>query len=423
MLIIVTDDQRLGTMRAMRATKEIFRRDGVAYRNAFVTTPFCCPSRASIMSGLYTHNHDVETGARGEADSFDESETIQRELKGAGYRAAVFGKFLNGWTLKNSPKHFDEWAIFGEAAPDGYYGGTWNVDGTREEIEPYSTTYIRERALAFMKKGERSDDQPWFMYLAPAAAHFPYVAQPRFRHAPVGELNINPAITETDLSDKPEFVQSRTRGVALAHRVRKEQLRTLMSVDRMIAALADAMVRLGERNTVLIFTSDNGFLWGEHRLTQKRFPYVPSVRVPLYLRWPGMPSGDPTDNRLVANIDIAATIFDAVGIEPAYELDGRSLLADGSRDRLLLEFWANPNSQETDGGLPSWASNITPEMQYIEWYTDEGLLLEAEYYDLNADPWQLTNLLGDNDVTNDPDRVSLSVQLSQDRSCAGAGCP
>lgn len=422
-LVVVTDDQRIGSMGAMPATRAFFRREGVTYKNAFVTTPYCCPSRASIMSGLYAHNHDVTTGKKGEADGFNQTNTMQRELGDTGYRSAFFGKFLNGWTLSNSPEHFDEWAIFSQSAPNGYYGGTWNVDGSKEVIDTYSTTYIRRRARDFLQAGEETDDEPWFMHLAPAAPHVPLVAEPRYENAEVGRFPRNPAVREADRSDKPEFVQSRERRLSEARSLRTRQLRTLMSVDRMMAALIETMDRLGEDNTLVIFTSDNGMLWGEHRLAHKRFPYVPSVRVPFYVRWPELSAAGTKDNRLAANIDIAPTVLEAAGIDPSYDVDGRSLRGDHRRDRMLIEFWGNPNSKEADGGLPSWASTLTPGFQYIEWYTHEGVPLESEYYDLRADPWQLENLLGDDDPSNDPDVAALSVQLTADRSCAGAACP
>lgn len=422
-LVIVADDQRLGAMGAMRATREVFRREGVNYTNAFVTTPYCCPSRASIMSGLYTHNHDVRTGIKGEAETFDEERSMQGELKDAGYRNAVFGKFLNGWNLGRSPEHFDQWAIFSESAPDGYYGGTWNVDGTKEVVEPYSTTFIKRRALRFMNAGETSDDQPWFMYLAPAAPHAPYVAEPRFEDADVGKLVRNPATDEADRSDKPDFVQSRERGLYEAKSLRRRQLRTLMSVDRMVGALFRALRELREENTLVVFTSDNGYLWGEHRLAHKRFPYLPSVHVPFLVRWPDEAGAGTREDRMVANIDIAPTVFDLAGIDPTYELDGRSLLGDHNRERILLEFWGNPNSKEADGGLPSWSSTVTDAYQYIEWYTLDGELIEAEYYDLRADPWELQNLLGDDDPANDPVVQPLSAQLAADKSCRGQTCP
>jgi arylsulfatase A-like enzyme len=196
-----------------------------------------------------------------------------------------------------------------------------------------------------------------------------------------------------------------------------------MSVDDLVGDLFDRLEALGEdERTMAVFMSDNGVLWAEHGLYgTKRFPYLPSVEVPLFLRWPGHVAGGIVDDRIVANIDIAPTVFDAVGLAPPTdpEMDGASLLGAGRRDRLLLEYFRSPD----EPAVPTWAGTITDRYEYVEWYAEDGSITFREYYDLVADPWQLRNLLGDRRTGNDPDVGPLHARLSADRGCAGATCP
>jgi arylsulfatase A-like enzyme len=202
----------------------------------------------------------------------------------------------------------------------------------------------------------------------------------------------------------------------------------LLSVDRLVDRLLTTLDELGERGpTMVFFLSDNGFLMGEHGLQQKHSPYTASVKIPMYARWPGHFQAREVDEREVANIDIAATVYDAAGIKPDEPVDGRSLLdRSWTRDRMLLEY-----IHREDRAVPTWASLRTAEYQYVEYY-DESLeeVTFREYYDLLADPYQLTNLLGDADTQNDPEpgRVTaLSLELQRDRRCGGtsgaSGCP
>lgn len=200
-------------------------------------------------------------------------------------------------------------------------------------------------------------------------------------------------------------------------------MRTLMSVDDSIRNLMRALRSTGQmRNTIVFFISDNGYLHGEHSLQGKTTPYLPSVRVPLILRWPAGAPGGETDDRLVANIDIAPTIMDALNIPVATdEMDGRSLLDHSwERDRLLLEYWARAKRT-----TPDWAGMLTSDHQYVEYYEDEdfgGDPIFAEYYNIATDPYQLENL-----IPNRPGETTtlpvVSQQLDADRNCKGTDGP
>jgi arylsulfatase A-like enzyme len=424
-VIIVTDDQRAG-LEMMPATQRLLAAKGVTFTNAYTTTPFCCPARASIMTGRYAHNTDVHTGA--DARKLDQTTTLQYYLRNAGYHTAMFGKYLNSWSVSVDVPHFDEWAFFNRSK-NAYKDGTWNVDGKVKRIERYSTAYIERKARRFVETRARSaPDQPWMMYMAPAAPHSPYLPQKKYRRAPVGRYELTPAILEDDLSDKPTWVQVKDlERESVARRTRTGQHRTLMSIDHMVGNLVRTLRATGELDETFIFyISDNGLMWGEHGLRGKAVPYMPAVSVPFVMRGPGVAEGS-TDDRLVANIDIAPTIMNAAGIPASNaEMDGHSLLDQSiSRERLLIEYF----DEKKPGGeprfdAPSWAAIQTHDMQYTEYFspTDHATLQFRELYDLDADPYQLLNVLGDATSDNDPDSIeleSLTLQLARDRVCRG----
>jgi arylsulfatase A-like enzyme len=424
-LIVVTDDQRAeGTLGVMPRTQRWFRDDGTRFVNALATTPTCCPSRASIMTGLYAHNHGVHTSEPGQAENMDQLLTTQRYLRGDGYRTSIYGKYLNAWPRQVDPPWFDDWAILSDSTAHAYFGGRWNVNGDVGKLKSYSTSIIKRKALRFIDSGEAVDEQPWLMYLAPMSPHLPAIPHPLHRGMDLPRFVKTPAMLEEDRADKPSEVQEQEADWKLVREWRRKQLRSLMSVDDMVDAVFRRLRRTGEaRNTLAIYMSDNGFLWGEHGLGQKIRPYEASAEVPFLVRWPGHFGRGAVDERLVANVDVAPTVMEAAGSEPGHEYDGRSFLGP-QRSRLLLEQWKRP-----DRSVPNWAATRAGDYLYVEYYAEDRLVpAYREYYDLVADPWELENLLGDTDPTNDPpDALELSLQLHRDVVCTGtsgpAACP
>lgn len=419
-MIIITDDQREG-LDVMPRTRDFFGAGGRAYPNTFVTTPMCCPSRASIMTGRYAHNHNVHHNGVG--DDFPMTQTLQAKLQAAGYRTGLFGKYLNRWPKEISPPNFDSFAM----SNFGYLDRTWNVDGTLSMIEGYNTDIVGDKAVDFIASN-RGGNQPWLMFVAPFAPHSPYTPEPAYEFADVPPYTENPAMQETDRRDKPPFIREQEKRFRWkGNRTRRQQYRTLRSVDDMVTRLSAELRRNGEQNTISIFISDNGFLWGEHGFIGKTVPYTSSVKVPMFIRWPGVIAGGTVDRRLVANIDLMPTLLRAVGVEPAADeaIDGRPLFdATGAettwaRDRILLEYWCVQPQQ----GCHRWASTRTPTYQFTEYYNDEGTVHFREYYDLVKDPWQLTNLFRDRVSGNSPRIAPLRNQLAADRTCIAAACP
>lgn len=418
-LIIVTDDQRVDSMEAMPETVELFEEGGTSYTEAFATTPLCCPSRASILTGLYAHNHNVKIQSRA-GSTIDVGLTLQRFLSQRDYYTGFIGKWLNGWDLDVTPPYLHESAFFNSSGV-AYDDASWNVDGKVEVVDGYSTNFMAKRARGFLNRTEADDRRPWFLVMTPPQPHSPFTPEKKFSNDRFGRWQGNPAVGEEDKSDKPPWIESRKAGFFQGRRVRTKQLRSLRSVDELVASTFRTLRRNGEvRDTLAIYTSDNGYLWAEHGISDiKRYPYTPSVKIPLYVKWPNHVAAGLTDARLAANIDIAPTVLEAAGdLERVSELDGRSLLQPSTRQRLLLEYWKGEGLL-----LNTWASIRQHNYQYVEYYDDNGTVIYREYYDLVADPFQLENLLGNDDPLDDPVWLPLSSDLQRLRECSAETCP
>lgn len=420
-LIIITDDHRQKAGQAYMPELDLrFKQEGTEFSLAMATTPLCCPSRASIMTGQYTHNHGVWGNDPTAApflrkwrapEEMDHDVTIQRYLHDAGYRTAVFGKYLNKYPMGLDPPHFDTWAYFTNAGI-AYANGKWNVDGDIQTVPGYHTDYMGDRAVEFIE----TTQQPWLLYLDTAAPHEPYDAQARYEDAEVGSWDGNPATEEADRSDKPGWVKKFNYTEANGRETRKKQIRTLYSVDDMIGQVFTALDAAGKtESTLAFFLGDNGYTWAEHGLINKRSAYRQSVRIPFFVTWPGhFDQGE--DTRLVGTIDMLPTILEAVGSIPEHAVDGRSLLGAHERTETLLEF-------AEEGGVPTWASIYTKGYQFIQIYRDDGKVSFEEYYDLIDDEWQLVNLLHNGKPDDNPDTGPLIDALKAAQACAGENCP
>jgi arylsulfatase A-like enzyme len=477
-LFIVTDDQRAdGTLRTdlMPQTLEWFRDGGpgidggTQFDNAYVTAPLCCPSRASIFTGRYAHNHGLLSNDETQSERLDQSTTLQKYLKDDGYTTGIYGKYLNAWRLPRNPPYFDQWGTYSEnpyGATASNPAGTFpvNEDGTFKRLNEYTVDYVSRKAQEFLTNAATNPGQPWFLYLAVNAPHEP--ADPPVRYSesnlPRSQLptpTLDNSRNETDLSDKPSFVRTHqdTRQIfdqinpstgQVAEGLSTKVMRTLHSVDDLVRDVMDKLQQLGEdQNTLAVFTSDNGYMWREHGvasteqyedpqnpvlqppgvgLSSKALPYVESAKVPLFLRWPSNPNvgKNYVDHRIAGNIDLAPTVMDAIGVKPSQPMDGTSLIGPKKRNRLLLEHVATSPSDN------NWASTITSDYQYTEYYNADNVtpLLDGgnpvrEYYNLRSDPYEMTNLLQDGNPANDPNVSALSAQLQRDRFCVGSECP
>lgn len=460
-LFIITDDQRAdGTMTqdVMPKTIAKLRDRGVNFANAYATTPLCCPARASIMTGQYAHNHEVTNGVWQE--DLRHETTLQALLRapGAGYRTGIFGKFLNGWPLGTDPPNWDKWSVLN----DGYCPILVNENGTRmrypaldpatggppvgecdeadlgrTSLAPYSTDYLRDRAVEFLEQGESddaTDTKPWFLYVAPFAPHPASTPEADYANESFPAFTDTPSTFE-DVSDKPPWVAARQTsranifGNGTDPGRRLKQLRSLRSVDDMVGTLLDELEQKGEQDTLVVFMSDNGYLWGEHGLNEKGAPYITSAQVPLIVRYPPVTTPGKTDTRAVANIDLMPTALDAAGLPTRSDppIDGQSLFGTTARQRLHTEYYNH------DTGDVDWAATRAPgEYLYVETYAADGETVTfREYYDLVADPYETSNLYGPDgeagggDDTGTPQQTvaQLSDALRRDRMCEGTACP
>jgi arylsulfatase A-like enzyme len=415
-LIIVTDDQRTGTMRVMRKTGHWFIKGGRRYPHAFVTTPLCCPSRTSILTGMFAHNHRIHTNV---SRAFPHDLTLQRYLSEAGYQTAIVGKLVNGWTVRRDPPYFQRWATTGGSP--GYFDAKFNINGTVEEVPGYATTFMARKSVSLLHQFEQDDSRPWFLYVAPFAPHAPSTPEAKYAGAAVPPWSANPAVFESDRSDKPPWVRRKSVPLDSVNRIRVQQLRTLMSVDDLVGNVFRELGSLDERrDTLAIFLSDNGEMWGEHGLLTKRYPYTHSIKVPLFLRWPGHIEGASVDQRKATNVDLAPTIVAATGVVPLAPMDGKSLLDTWSRPRLFTEYWRTADHKS----IPPWDSIRTAHVHYVQYYdADRARIIFREFYRLDSDPWELHNLLHDGDPSNNPPTRWLRRLIRHYKTCSGLTCP
>jgi N-acetylglucosamine-6-sulfatase len=397
-VFIVTDDQRWDTLWSMPIVQDDLVRRGVTFANGFVTNPLCCPSRATIFTGQYSHSTGVYTNKErspyGGFGAFDDRSTIATWLQGAGYRTGLFGKYINGYPGRYVPPGWDDW--FATYDHEGYYDYQATEDGFEttygDRPDDYGTTVIGEKAAQFIRDTPAS--RPVFAYVAPHGPHSPATPGPGDETAFSDLAPWRPAAyNESDVSDKPGYIQATSsfdrRDEAAIDRFRIDQYRTLLSIDRMVGTVIDALADTGRLSTTLIvFTSDNGIAWGEHRWDRKAVPYEEAIRVPFVVRYDPLVSRARTDDHLAVNIDMAPTAAAAAGVG-APRADGES----------LLPLLANPNQQwrsafllehlgGRDAGGPTYCGVRTEDAVYVYYATGE-----EELYDLRRDPNELSNVL------------------------------
>lgn len=384
-LIIITDDQRFDTMEYMPNTQELIFDQGVTFSKGYVTTPFCCPSRASILTGLFAHNHWVHVN-----EDTLEFGTVAEDIHRNGYYTGLVGKYLNSWKGETRPE-YDFWVSFWGGTLKNYYDPDLDVNETWSKHEGYSTYIFRDYVVEFLEEASQQS-RPFFLIYAPNAPHAPFTPAQEdtslYQDLPPYRP---PNFNEEDNSDKPISISGSAlmtdEEIAQLETTRRRQILTLTALDRTIPDIISKLEETGELdNTVIFFISDNGKHWGEHRMESKSTAYEESVKVPFAIRYPPLIPIPYVDDRLVANIDIAPTIYELAEMRMPELMDGRSLLPlfqDGAdwRDHLLLEAWPERGT---------WSAIHTGDMIYIE--TENDL---SEFYDLTLDPFQLENAIND----------------------------
>lgn len=504
-VVIQTDDETLDGLyasfqsylgapetRAMPNTIDLLAKRGMTFNRYYVPYPLCCPSRTSLLTGRYAHNHNVrgnvppEGGFTGFSIRNAFSHNIATWLQGAGYRTVHIGKFLNGYgdePYDNGtvvPPGWSAWHTVLKADTHHYYygyrlnnngaisppygdSGSWATReyGLRDDpgcpLAPanglpclYATDVFT--SMAAQEIEGTSPTRPFYLQLDYTAPHGdfrrPAGPEPAPRHydwfwgAKVPH-DRSEGLNEGNANDKPSFIRNAPylSGTELRiYRVYWEkQLDSLRSIDDGVKALVQTLGKMHRlRNTYIIFTSDNGFFFGEHRLAGGKFlAYEPATHLPLIIRGPGIAPSS-TTGELAANIDIAPTLLDLAGVKPDMSVDGRSLvpyLHDSelrTRRPLLFESFVQTRDVEEQGGRPTArpngkanASIVAPPKdyegirlgpyKYIAWPTGE-----KELYDINRDPNELNNLVK---VSNFfPVRNFLDKEMRRLETCSGKSC-
>jgi arylsulfatase A-like enzyme len=454
-LFILLDDARSeGVMDqpgVLPKTKRWLAQAGTTFDQGYSTTSLCCPERATIWSGRLPHNHQVVDNYSG--DNLDHDWISPRYLQDAGYRTALVGKFITDWTFRYEPPHFDQYAAF-----QGGYVNTpfWVKDpgdtNHKWVTAPYSTDFIADKAVQYIDGFSASGSQPWFMQVSPHAPHNNMEATKTacdinaLYNWPARDNNVatppwqpSPAVTvEGDSNtaakaDKVPYVRNNTFPSSCGQVTYDGQLKTLLSVDDMVDRMMTELQKNGQLDhTMVILTSDNGFAHGDRGLTSKGMPYTEHVKVPFMVRWDGVFQPGAIDVRPVGGEDFLPTYLDAAQYTPPqlrYALDGKSFLPGRpGKDVKFLEFGPvgrpTPTGYKGHRGIPTWASIRGPDWHYIEYYDADNVTVSfREYYDLRADPWELNNLLADNNPSNDPDVVALSTRLHHLWTCVGTTGP
>ncbi len=427
-VVIMTDDQTVNDLRLMSLTRGLLARGGVTFRRSYVSYPVCCPSRATYLSGQYAHNHRVlgNYPPSGGYRRFDKRESLPVWLSRAGYHTAHVGRYLNGYgsdTPAVVPPGWSEWYAPIGVSSYRMWGYTLDENGTRHTYgaplssDPalYQTDVLRDRALAVIRRRAHAD-RPLFLSIAFLAPHMEGSSmqamtdmglRPAPRHRGLfahARLPRPRSFNERDVSDKPRAIRRRPRlhfdDVAdITDRYRQRQ-ESLLAVDEAVQQLVQGLARAGQLDrTYLIFTSDNGFMQGEHRVPSgKVLPYDPSTRVPLLLRGPGIPAGQVSDE-LVGNIDLAPTVLQIAGAAPGKPVDGRSLLPFArdpellSRRPLLHETGGRryvPGADVDSGEAPATRRQFTYRaVRTRRWLWVEYRGRARELYDLARDPAEL----------------------------------
>ena len=434
-LLLVTDDATVRDMRALSVARRQIGARGTTFTRAFSPYPLCCPARATLLTGQLAHNHGVLGNQLpwGGMAKFHDAETMPVWLQRAGYRTGLIGKYLNGYPRPGHPHYVPPgWTDF-EVPVAGTYNYVWrrvNVNGTLRSYHQWQAAYVQDRTVALIRRFARHP-QPFFIWSNFLAPHGGSPRQPgdprtvtpavvpRYRHAFAGvHVPRTPALNEANMSDKVWLVRRlHKRPVRALDEANRQRLQSLLSVDDAVRGILAALRASGRaRNTLVILTSDNGYLLGQHRVVGKVFGYEESVRVPLLMRGPGVDVGV-RRRQLVSLADIPATVVAAARARATLPADGVSLLPLSrdparARDRaLLLEAGGRPfrSVHRLYTGIRTADNKVL-----LRWWNGW-----QEVYDLRADPYEINGRVSANEALYVD---QLRAALDRLRNCSGAAC-
>ena len=442
-ILINTDDLDTDLLRFLPNVERLLTRNGASFTDFIVAAPDCCPSRVSLLRGQYVHNHGILRGSKkfGEGKFRSrglEDSTIATWLRRAGYRTALIGKYLNGY--EDDPTHVPPgWTEWYATFSSQYFDYQINENGklVRYGNNPadYQTDVLSQKAVSFVRRSATAGKR-FFLYLTPSAPHGPATSARRHESLFVERTAPQAAsFDEEDVSDKPAYIRaapsltpSDTETIDERYR---DRIRTLQAVDEMVAEIVRTLENTGTLpNTYIFFTSDNGYLLGQHRRADKGVPYEEAIKVPLIVRGPGIAAGR-NIGQLSSNIDLAPTIADLAGASIPRFVSGRSLvpLLRGSQPRAWRKATISQYYRERNGefdevsteavldqpGAPSFLALRTGNRSYVEYVTGE-----RELYDIANDPHQLRNLALESEYAAEVDR--FHAWLDAFRTCSKRAC-
>jgi len=456
-VLIMTDDMAKSDLKWMPKTRRLLGRAGMTFEQGLAPNPLCCPARASLLTGQESHNNGVwaNTAAHGGYGALSEAPRLPEWLQAAGYRTALLGKHLNNYKSEDAAEE-PGWDIL-DPLVRGVYAYrsfvTWD-DGRLHRERGYVTSYLERRTEQVIRKFDRSDSDPFFLWVSHVG---PHNAHPRrcttkacwtppvpaeqdqgdFAgvRSPTRDL---PSYNSRNRNDKPPFMRELPRvSAAKIDETFQRRIESLKSVDRSVAATVQQLRESGELDkTMLVFTSDHGYLLGQHRYKGKRLPYEDSLRVPLLVRGPGVPAGATTDH-LTTTVDLNRTIADLADATAPYPLDGASMVpaltdptASPARTSTILQTGAQ-TSYEGDGsgiedevGDQGWLYRgyRDDRYTYVRYPDGSGESTEAfeELYDRRRDRYQLDNVAGDEAYADVLAQARTRAEAL--RTCLGATC-
>jgi N-acetylglucosamine-6-sulfatase len=411
-VFILSDDHRYDAMSFMghqfaeTPHMDSMAKNGVHLKNAFVTTSLCSPSRASILTGLYTFRHRVIDNNRTVPDG---TLFFPQWLQKAGYATAFIGKWHMGGHHDNPRPGFDYWVSFkgqgNYVSPGPNY--TLNFNGKRVPQKGYITTELTDYALDFLR-AQKPDEKPFFLYLSHKAVHANFTPEKKYEDKFKGK-HFNRPKSEELISDnsvnRPRWLldqRNSWHGVDFPYHsdlnieeYYKRYCEALCSVDDSVGAVMDQLKKMGIYDeTLVIYMGDNGFMFGEHGLIDKRVAYETSIRVPMLMQCPQLFKGGTVVDKVVANIDIAPTVMEAMGLQKPPHMDGKSFidLAQGKkvpwREYFLYVYYWEKNFPQS----PTVFSLRGDKFKYNTYY---GLWDTDEFFDIEKDPKEQNNLIHD----------------------------
>jgi N-acetylglucosamine-6-sulfatase len=436
-IFIITDDQQCGLLGAegntIAQTSNIDRiaREGMVFNNFFVCTPLCSPSRASFLTGQYTRTHGVINNDRIGLDVTSHTlMTWPRQLREAGYETAFIGKWHMGLDDSRRPG-FDRWVSFkGQGI---FVDGVVNDEGKIRQIDGNMTDFLNEKAVEFVNQDHQ--DKPFAMILSHKALHVPIIPSEKHQNDYPEYRYTKKQVARGDVESKPVLsLQVEWKGMYGYDNVVPEppeprrgrgydetsiigdQLRCLNDVDEGIGKIFQALEQNNLlENTIIIYTSDNGMLMGEHgQFHKKRWAYDETIRVPFFIRYPKLIKKGSKRDQMVLNIDLAPTIYEIAGVEPLIPIHGQSFLPllnsvnVNWRNTVFIEYF----HEKVASHVPAWKAIRTENWKYIKY--DLKTEDMNELYDLENDPKEERNLIHDPAYQDQLEKLKSELKAMED---------